>query len=1036
MKKIIILIIVLMPLQLFAQFGKNKVQYEEFHWKYIQSSHFDIYYNEGSKYLAEYAAVTAERALVDVQKLLNYSPEVRTTLIVYNSHNEFQQTNVVGSYLSEGIGGATELMQNRIVLPFQGDYRVYNHVIRHEMVHSVLNLMFYGGTYKTAVSVGMDLEFPLWMNEGLAEYTSRGGMDNENDMYMRDLAMLGDIPSLKQLYGYLAYRGGQTFYWYVAQKYGEQKIGDLLNALRSLRYLDKAFEVVFHQTLEEFSEEWQQDIKKKYWPDLKKYAEPKDFSMRLTNQKKDHTYYNSSPAISADGEKMAYISAPEGIFAIYTKKIDDKKVGKKLISSMRKNDFEDLNMLTPGISWNPDGTKLAVSAKSGGEDAVFIVEEKTRDYKKLVWGLMSIASVHWSPDGNKLAFIASKGNNSDLYVYDLNTKNLMNLTNDVFTDRDPVWASDSKNIYFISDRTIYTSPALVPKNFKMHDYDVYQSDIFKIDIETSNITRITSTPADFKTSLAIATEANKIIYVSDKNGIGNLYEYDLTNSNTRPLTNSITGITQISLSKDGSKLLFSAQTDGGFDIFMLRHPLEMKQDSAELPLTELIAAKNKKEQLKNIISDEQQKPDKNDELEGYGDFDIDLSHQEAVKPNPRAKVPQNQVNQGLVIAPPEYLIDGEFIERDYKVTFSADFISGNPGYSTYYGMEGIAQMLFSDKMGDHQIFVQANLITDLKNSTIFFSYNYLPKIIDWQFSAYHISGFVAGLQPDDIINQTGYEVSYYRYRNLGIGTMAIYPVSLFQRYEMGADIMMLSKENVYYAQYEAAKYKYLIVPKAKMVFDNTLWGNFGPVRGMRYNVEVKGSPVIGGKGVGFGTLGTDVRYYHPIVKDLTFALRAAGKASFGPNPQNFFLGGQDYWINSRFKDGLLPFSEPEDFAFMEFQMPLRGWAVAEVSGSKFFIANAELRYPFLTALFAGGTPFFVQGIEAVVFYDMGAAFNDKLVYSQIVDGKEVPKDFLMSAGVGLRAYLFGLPVKFDVAWRNEINKWSSPNYLFSLGYDF
>jgi Tol biopolymer transport system component len=705
---------------------------------------------------------------------------------------------------------------------------------------------------------------------------------------------------------------------------------------------------------------------------------------------------------------------------------------------MRKSDFEDLNMLTPGISWNPEGTKLAVSAKSGGEDAVFIVEEKTRDYIKLVWGLKSISSVHWSPDGNKLAFIASKGNCSDLYVYDFKSKELLNLTEDVFTDRDPVWASDSKNIYFISDRTIYTLPVLIPKVFKMYDYDVYQSDIYKIDIETSSITRITNTPQDFKTSLAIATEANKIIYVSDQNGIGNLYEYDMSNGNTRPLTNSITGITQISLSKDASKLLFSAQTDGGYDIFMLRHPLEMKQDSAELPLTELISQNLKKEQLKNQINNENQNTDTTKKLEGYGDFAIDLSRQEAVKPNPRAKAPQNQVNQGLVVAPAESMVNGEFIENDYKVIFTPDFISGNPGYSTYYGAQGIAQLLYTDQMGDHQIYVQANLNRDLKSSTIYLSYNYLPQIIDWQFSAYHLAGFVPGLQPEDIINQTGFSLSYYRYRSIGIGASASYPVSLFQRYEAGTDLMLLTKENVNFPQLEPILTKYLIVPKIKMVFDNSLWSNFGPVRGLRYFVEAKASPAIGGRGVGFTTVGTDVRYYQPIVKNLTLALRGAAKASFGPNAQKFFVGGQENWINSRFKDGLLPFNQPEDFAFMEFQMPLRGWYVADVSGTKFLMANAELRYPFLTALFAGDTPFFVQGIEAVVFSDMGTAFTDKLVSSHYdVYERTQKQDFLLSAGVGLRAYLFGIPVKFDLAWRREIGKWaSSPSCLWSLGYDF
>ena len=30
------------------QFGKNKTQYKIFDWKYIESKHFDVYYEKGS----------------------------------------------------------------------------------------------------------------------------------------------------------------------------------------------------------------------------------------------------------------------------------------------------------------------------------------------------------------------------------------------------------------------------------------------------------------------------------------------------------------------------------------------------------------------------------------------------------------------------------------------------------------------------------------------------------------------------------------------------------------------------------------------------------------------------------------------------------------------------------------------------------------------------------------------------------------------------------------------------------------------------
>ena len=42
--------------------------------------------------------------------------------MVYNSHNEFQQTNIVRPYMREGIGGVTELFKNRVVFPFEGNY--------------------------------------------------------------------------------------------------------------------------------------------------------------------------------------------------------------------------------------------------------------------------------------------------------------------------------------------------------------------------------------------------------------------------------------------------------------------------------------------------------------------------------------------------------------------------------------------------------------------------------------------------------------------------------------------------------------------------------------------------------------------------------------------------------------------------------------------------------------------------------------------------------------------------------------------------
>ncbi|MFN5867456.1 MAG: hypothetical protein ACK45R_10725, partial [Candidatus Kapaibacterium sp.] len=48
---------------LYAQFGQNKVQYQDFSWKYVSSEHFDVYYHEGLQTVAEFCAVKSEEAL-------------------------------------------------------------------------------------------------------------------------------------------------------------------------------------------------------------------------------------------------------------------------------------------------------------------------------------------------------------------------------------------------------------------------------------------------------------------------------------------------------------------------------------------------------------------------------------------------------------------------------------------------------------------------------------------------------------------------------------------------------------------------------------------------------------------------------------------------------------------------------------------------------------------------------------------------------------------------------------------------------------
>ncbi len=135
-----------------AQFGQNTVQYDRYQWQYLQTTYFDIYFYGDDLVLPEYVSQVAEEAYRQISDRLNWQIQKRISIMVYQSHSDFQQTNVTFSYMVEGIGGVTELFKNRVVVPFEGSYADFHHVIRHELVHAVINDMVYGGNIQSLVN--------------------------------------------------------------------------------------------------------------------------------------------------------------------------------------------------------------------------------------------------------------------------------------------------------------------------------------------------------------------------------------------------------------------------------------------------------------------------------------------------------------------------------------------------------------------------------------------------------------------------------------------------------------------------------------------------------------------------------------------------------------------------------------------------------------------------------------------------------------------------------------------------------------------
>ena len=189
----------------FGYFGQNKIQYRKFDWRVLRGEHVDLYYYPEEEELGRVALAYAEASYDNLERHFNHAVTRRIPLIVYASHTDFEQTNILPFIPPEGLLGVTEFLKRRVTLPFRGSYAEFRHTIRHELVH-VFQLSLAAqtfGRYPRFRQVGM----PLWWTEGLAEFFS-AGEDSRDDMVLRDMTIDGHLPSLTDLayaYGGLVY---------------------------------------------------------------------------------------------------------------------------------------------------------------------------------------------------------------------------------------------------------------------------------------------------------------------------------------------------------------------------------------------------------------------------------------------------------------------------------------------------------------------------------------------------------------------------------------------------------------------------------------------------------------------------------------------------------------------------------------------------------------------------------------------------------------------------------------------------------------
>lgn len=548
-------------------FGRNKVQWDKFNWKVIETDHFNIYYYDEMQVVASIGAAYAEEVYEELKIKLNHVVTYKIPLIFYNTSLHFQQTNTTPGFIPDGVGGFFEFLKGRVVIPNTGSLSDFKHVIRHELVHVFVTtkILRIQRDHKKNVS-----SFPpLWFTEGVAEFLSTK-VDAQAEMVMRDAVINNNFFSLDRMnliYGtFLMYKEGQNFLEYIKDEYGEEKVIQFIDNFWMYSDFEDVIAYTIGKPIEEIDKGWLIYLKKKYFPLLQS-----NFPVELNAKKLTDWGFNFTPRqCSIDSIDYVYFVANrDGYSSIYRFTYDEEgeALSPELVLRGEKTDeFEAFHPFYSSIDISKNKS-LAFVSKSGATDAIYlfnIVEDEIINKIQFDF-LVSISSPKFSDDSNQLIFQAvDRKGFSDIFVYNLLTYELLRLTNDYYDDRDPVYSSTSQ-IIFSSDRTTGEFAG--------------KYNLFSYDFSTKLISPVTYLNAN-SSSPIISADKRQLYFTSDYDGVKNIWKMNLADNLQ---SNKIFKVTSFLSSSfypslvDSTKILF-----GGFENFSFNiYSLDIKNSEAD-----------------------------------------------------------------------------------------------------------------------------------------------------------------------------------------------------------------------------------------------------------------------------------------------------------------------------------------------------------------------------------------------------------------------------------------------------------------------
>jgi len=972
----------------------------------LESAHFRIYYEDQERELAPVAARIAERGYARLSRLYDHTVRAPIPVLLYGSQSEFRETRAVSSLIGEGTGGLTEFFKRRVIVPATGSAAELEHVLVHEVAHAFqVDILMRGQPGRAAEAISWTP--PLWVMEGLSEYLSVPGIDPNTEMWLRDAVLTGRLPdlmTLETLADLRVYRFGQAAVAHIAARFGDGSLGPWLRAMARRRSLAEATSEVLGMSLERLSEDWHAALRRRYLPDVARGTDPEEIARRLTDHRRSLADFYVTPAISPDGLRLVYVADETPYADLYLASALDGRHRRRLIRGERRGEFESLRYARTSIDWSPDGKLLALVALSQERDRLVLYDpDASRIVRSLEFGLDEMLSPCFSPDGRELVFVGLRGGGSNLYRVTAAGDSLRPLLTNGWGVYQPEWSPDGRRIAFVTDAGRVS--------FWSDSTDV-SWEIAILDLATGAVERLPSL-AGKNLNPQWMPDGRHLLYLSDRDGVTNLYARDLLDDRDYALTDlrlGVSGLTPtspaLSVAADGKRAVFSAFGELGWDLFALEAPLA-RLDAAQAWVPRAPAETAAVAAVVDTVRIAAVRADTTTTAAAADTLAVAMSEASTVTPD----ISLRAVLQATAALPETLAVR----EAAYRPQLTLDYVQAGGYYATQYGASAEAVLGFSDMLGDWEAYVGADVSGSLTEGDYLVGFVNQRRRSAWGAAAYqYVVGYGIGVP-------SGYVTVYQKRVYRGIGLQYIHPLSHFRRIELLVDgiwerrydwTCSLSPAGYAVCGWGRARENRLyLAPEVAWVYDSALFGATGPLSGRRARLS---AGFYAGERIA-RTLTLDLRTYLNIRKSYAIAWRGVLSGEWGRDREQYAFGG--------------PYT-------------LHGYGDDPLIGTTIAFSNLEFRFPFVDHLvLAWPLRIHFYGIRGALLFDLGAAWDDPADFRALHSGRGEGSFHLedLRAAVGMRtAVNLGFTVlRWEISRPTDLARWlGAAQSEVALGWEF